>query len=165
MFDNFLPYLLLRHVRSSPYVCQQTKHPLEKCYTENFMGAPAFLILSLPDWLLRAPLQPVQLYRANSLKKLTLQSLTPKALLTLCCADKKWIPCLNLSLFRPVWNLVYENKWHLCNVHQSSQVQVSWTEKKDKNFKGDNRISAGSTNTFQEQSWLQDRFKKTIFHA
>lgn len=73
---------------------------------------------------------------------------------------KKWIPCLNLSLFRPVWNLVYKNKWHLCNVQRSSQVQLSWTEKKDKNFKGDNRISADSTNTFQEQSWLQDRFKK-----
>lgn len=55
------------------------------------------------------------------------------------------------------WDLVYRNKSHLCKAYKSSWVHVSWTEKKHKNF---NRICANFTNIFQEQSWLQEQFKK-----
>lgn len=104
---------------------------------------------------------PVQLYKANLLKRPILQYFTPETLqTTLHCADKTWIICLNFSLFWPVWNLVYRNKSHLRNAYKSSQVHISRTEKKDKNFKADNRISTNFTNIFQEQSWLQDQFKK-----
>lgn len=72
-FGNFLPYLSLRHARSSLYVCWQTKHPLENCYTENSIGAPALLILSLTDWLLHAPLHPVQ-YQCSFTKQTALKA-------------------------------------------------------------------------------------------